>query len=54
MLNPGSSVLCTACERPRLATRPAVSPSRPPTTPPTPPVQLEENEVDFMTRSGLL
>uniref|UniRef100_A0A3P8U355 Uncharacterized protein n=1 Tax=Amphiprion percula TaxID=161767 RepID=A0A3P8U355_AMPPE len=37
MVNAASSILCEVCERPRLATRPPVTPSHPPVTPPRPP-----------------
>ena len=55
-MNPGNSVLCTVCERPRLATRPSVTPTRHPPSPHTPPAQLEatENEVGMIPLSVLL
>lgn len=40
VMNAGSSVLCEVCERPRLATRPLVTPSHPPVTPPRPPAPV--------------
>uniref|UniRef100_A0A4W6DUP9 Ring finger protein 31 n=1 Tax=Lates calcarifer TaxID=8187 RepID=A0A4W6DUP9_LATCA len=40
MVNAASSILCEVCERPRLATRPPVTPSHPPITPPRPPAPV--------------
>uniref|UniRef100_A0A8C2WDA1 RBR-type E3 ubiquitin transferase n=1 Tax=Cyclopterus lumpus TaxID=8103 RepID=A0A8C2WDA1_CYCLU len=40
MVNAASSILCNVCERPRLATRPPVTPSHPPITPPRPPAPV--------------
>lgn len=40
MVNAASSILCEVCERPRLATRPPVTPSHPPVNPPRPPAPV--------------
>lgn len=40
MVNKPSSILCEVCERPRLATRPPVTPSHPPINPPRPPAPV--------------
>ncbi|KAG7268377.1 hypothetical protein CRUP_031988 [Coryphaenoides rupestris] len=40
MVNAASSILCEVCERPRLATRPPVTPTHPAVTPPRPPAPV--------------